>query len=213
MRINTTLTIISGGQTGVDQGALDAALDLGSPCGGWCPAGRVDEDGIIPARFPLRELTLGGYKARTIRNLCTADGTLIIYFGDLEGGTELTASHCIKIRKPYRLINGCEISPERAAVVAREFVQRRRLRSLNIAGPRASRRPEGYAYAYSLVKGLLNPPPALNESVSGRLPAKALLAHQDEYPSDEGKHWDQNTGRTQAQSEGASDTNDDEVNG
>jgi hypothetical protein len=32
--------IVSGGQTGVDRGALDAALGLGIPCGGWCPRGR-----------------------------------------------------------------------------------------------------------------------------------------------------------------------------
>ncbi|MEN3943282.1 putative molybdenum carrier protein [Prosthecobacter sp. SYSU 5D2] len=149
------LIILSGGQTGVDRGALDGALDLGMPCGGWCPAGRVDEDGTIPDRYPLRELPQGGYKARTIRNLLEADGTLIIYFGALEGGTELTALRCIQHRRPYRLIDGWEIPPERAAEMVRAFVMESNLRSLNVAGPRASRRPEGQAYAYETVCCLL----------------------------------------------------------
>lgn len=148
------IKIISGGQTGVDRGALDAALDLGIPCGGWCPAGRADEDGIIPDRYPLRELPYGGYKARTIRNLLEADGTLIIYFGALEGGTEMTALHCMKYRRPYRLIDGWEIAPVRAAEMVRAFIMERNLRSLNVAGPRASRRPEGQTYAYETVRCL-----------------------------------------------------------
>lgn len=152
---SSSLTIISGGQTGVDRGALDAALELDFPCGGWCPSGRIDEEGIIPARYPLRELPQGGYKARTIQNLNDADGTLVLYFGDLEGGTELTVFHCIKTQRPYRLINGWEISPERGAELALDFVQRHRLKSLNVAGPRASRRPEAEAYAYIVVRGLL----------------------------------------------------------
>jgi hypothetical protein len=31
--------LASGGQTGVDRAALDAALELRVPCGGWCPKG------------------------------------------------------------------------------------------------------------------------------------------------------------------------------
>ena len=150
-----TITIISGGQTGVDMGALDTALDLGFPCGGWCPVGRVNEAGTIPERYPLKELAHGGYKARTIRNLSEADGTLIVYFGELEGGTEMTAAWCMKMRKPYRLIDGGEIPAERAAEVALAFVQEKRLMALNVAGPRASRRPEGHAYAKELVRGML----------------------------------------------------------
>ena len=45
--------IISGGQTGVDRVALDVSLELGIPCGGWCPKGRKAEDGPIPERYPL----------------------------------------------------------------------------------------------------------------------------------------------------------------
>lgn len=74
---------MSGGQTGVDRGALDAALDAGRPCGGWCPAGRRAEDGKIPDRYPLAEVSAPGCAARTLRNVLDSDGTVIIHFGRL----------------------------------------------------------------------------------------------------------------------------------
>src|SRR5210317_1948565 len=81
------LRIVSGGQTGVDRGALDAALTLGRVCGGWCPEGRLADDGPIPARYPLQELPGGGYRARTRRNVRDSDATLIVTFGAPTGGT------------------------------------------------------------------------------------------------------------------------------
>ena len=59
------LKIISGGQTGVDRAALDAALQTGNECGGWCPEGRLAEDETIPLLYPLLELKGAGYKERT----------------------------------------------------------------------------------------------------------------------------------------------------
>jgi predicted Rossmann-fold nucleotide-binding protein len=79
--------IISGGQTGVDRAALDVALKNGIECGGWCPAGRLDEFGKIPDRYPLRELEGGGFTERTLQNVKDSDGTVIIYSGKLSGGT------------------------------------------------------------------------------------------------------------------------------
>src|SRR5947209_11260398 len=82
--------IVSGGQTGVDRAALDVALELGLPCGGWCPKGRRSEGGRIPERYPLRETTSAAYPARTRRNVLYSDGTLVLTNGPPTGGTALT---------------------------------------------------------------------------------------------------------------------------
>jgi hypothetical protein len=149
------LKIVSGGQTGVDRAALDAALAHGVPCGGWCPAGRFDEEGRIPERYPVQELKEGGYQQRTIQNIADSDGTLIFYFATLEGGTEETLFRCIALRKPYKLIDGSEIAPARAVELAAAWVHEQQIRTLNVAGPRASKCPEAYAYALTLIGSLL----------------------------------------------------------
>ena len=84
------MKIISGGQTGVDRAALDFALKYGSECGGWCPAGRLDEFGRIPDRYPLKELKQGSFAERTLQNVKDSDGTVVIYCEELRGGTEFT---------------------------------------------------------------------------------------------------------------------------
>ena len=107
--------IISGGQTGVDRAALDAARAAGFPCGGWCPPRRLAEDGAIAERYPLVEMATGGYRERTAQNVRDSDGTLIIYFARISGGTEQTLADCIAERKPYELIDGAEVTATRAA--------------------------------------------------------------------------------------------------
>ena len=75
---NFIAKLISGGQTGVDRAALDAALAAGLPIGGWCPKGRLAEDGVIPLRYPLQETPSQQYAQRTRWNVRDADGTLIL---------------------------------------------------------------------------------------------------------------------------------------
>ncbi|CAA9892506.1 conserved hypothetical protein [Candidatus Methylobacter favarea] len=141
------LKIISGGQTGVDRAALDAALQCGIDCGGWCPEGRLAEDGILPCRYPLSELK-GGGSERTWQNVIDSDGTVIIYFDTLSGGTEQTLLFCLNLKRSFLLIDAAELAPARAVERIQKFVAGHAIKTLNIAGPRAS--DEALAYAYTL---------------------------------------------------------------
>ena len=78
------------GLGGVDRGALDAAIELSIPHGGKCPRGRLAEDGVIPLHYQLEELESRKYSKRTEQNVVDADGTLILFYGQLSGGTEFT---------------------------------------------------------------------------------------------------------------------------
>ena len=84
--------IVSGGQTGVHRGALDAALAVGFPCGGWVTWDRMAEDGVIADRYPLKTLPNGSYRQRTPQNVVGSDGTALLYYESLKGGTRFAIS-------------------------------------------------------------------------------------------------------------------------
>ena len=149
------MKIISGGQTGVDRAALDAALRHGIKSGGWCPTGRLDEFGRIPDRYAVKELENGGSTERTLQNVKDSNGTVIIYPGKLSGGTEQTLHFCVEQRRPHELIDASNVSTEKAAQLIADFVRETKIDILNVAGPRASERPEGYDYAFRVLDALL----------------------------------------------------------
>jgi hypothetical protein len=149
------LKIISGGQTGVDRAALDVALRHEIECGGWCPAGRLDEVGKIPDHYPIQELQGGGFTERTLKNVKDSKGTVVIYPGKLEGGTEQTVRFCIELNRPHQLLDASKISPDDAAKLIRDLVLKNKIDILNVAGPRQSEWPEGYDYASRVVSAFL----------------------------------------------------------
>lgn len=150
------MKIISGGQTGVDRAALDVALKLGIDCGGWCPAGRLDERGRIPDRYPLTELEGGGFAERTLRNVMEADGTVVVHSGTLAGGTKRTVEFCIEAGKQHLVIDASQMSPPDAAEAIAGFVSKNEIKILNVAGPRLSQWPEGHAHVFEALERFLN---------------------------------------------------------
>ena len=149
------IRIVSGGQTGVDRGALDAALEADIACGGWCPDGRKAEDGRIPARYPVVELTGSGYPGRTRKNVEDSDGTVIISFGQPSGGTALTARLARDRHRPLLIIDAEKTSEDAAATQAAGFIVNEGIHTLNVAGPRASGASMAHGYARHLVSALI----------------------------------------------------------
>ncbi|MDC0663573.1 YpsA SLOG family protein [Marinobacter sp. SS21] len=135
--------IISGGQTGADRAALDAALELAFPIGGSCPVGGMAEDGPINDGYTLTEIG-GGYRQRTKQNIIDSDGTAIFYESYVGGGTETTVLFCIRQNKPYKLIDIALVEPLLAAELLGEFVRDFNVSVLNVAGPRSGNCPAIY---------------------------------------------------------------------
>lgn len=130
--------IVSGGQTGVDRGALDAAIALGIEHGGWCPRGRLAEDGPIPLHYLLHETEALEYAVRTERNVLDSDGTLVLYKGRLQRGTLLTYRLAQKHARPVMRVR-LDLPVDVAKI--QQWIVDQRIRVLNVAGPRASSCP------------------------------------------------------------------------
>ena len=156
---STVERIVSGGQTGVDRAALDAALACGVAVGGWCPKGRRAEDGAIAQHYPLKETDSPAYPLRTHRNVIDSDGTLILAWGRLSGGTRRTVDYARAEARPWQVVDLATEPPGGSGGVARvrAWIAAYGIRTLNVAGPRASQAPDGYQAAYAFVTALLAP--------------------------------------------------------
>ena len=146
--------IISGGQSGVDRAALDVAIKLGIPHGGWVPKGRLTEDGPLPGSYALRETPTAAYAERTEKNVVDSDGTLIISRGELTGGSEYTREMALKHGRPWLHIDLKRTAAFRSAIAVTEWLSANDIRVLNVAGPRASKDPTIYRDAAALLESL-----------------------------------------------------------
>lgn len=149
--LSTFMKIISGGQTGADQAALDAAMALDIEYGGWLPKGRKTENGPLPAIYRLKELSSHSYRDRTERNVIDSDGTLICSFGPLTGGSALTAAFAVKHDRPCLHIDFEQLSQDRGVAAIEGWLRSHTLQILNVAGPRASSEPRIYQAVNTLL--------------------------------------------------------------
>lgn len=116
---------------------MDVAIALGIDHGGWCPAGRLSEDGSIPSRYVLQETRTSDYPERTEQNVIDSEATLILVTGRLTGGTRLTERFCKKHDKPHRAVRLDRDPPS----VTQTWLREVQPSCLNVAGPRESSSP------------------------------------------------------------------------
>ncbi len=146
--------IVSGGQTGADRGALDFAIRHGYTHGGWAPRGRQAEDGLIPRKYQLMELADAGYRQRTRRNVKDSDGTLIVNVGELDGGSLATKVFAQRLRKPHLVVQLDRDVTVDGAFSILGWLREHSVKTLNVAGPRESKRPGIYRRTVELLEAI-----------------------------------------------------------
>jgi len=139
--------IMSGGQTGVDRGALDFAIENGFDYSGYIPVGRRAEDGKISEKYEnLVETVFNDYIKRTEMNVEYSDGTLIIakYFN---GGSWQTEKICRNKAKPnftFMIRNMNKVNFNDNKVNFWKWMDKYNIKELNVAGNRESKAPGIY---------------------------------------------------------------------
>jgi hypothetical protein len=155
-------SIVSGGQTGADRAALDAAIEAGMPYGGWCPLGGLAEDhpgppGLLVQYPGLRESDSPDPVVRTELNVRDSDATLILVPGGniTSFGTALTEKFARQMDRPFALVDP-DAGPDIALPAALALLDRvPEGGTLNVAGPRESQSPGVYESSLSLLLALL----------------------------------------------------------
>jgi predicted Rossmann fold nucleotide-binding protein DprA/Smf involved in DNA uptake len=151
-RLNN-ITIISGGQSGTDRAALDFALAHRIPCSGWCPKGRLAEDGRIDEKYPLTETASADPDERTKMNIADSHGTLVIYRSEIDEGTRFTLQYAkTQMQAVYIVKHGENLNKEEF----RLWLDINKIKALNVAGPRESRDKGVYAFAGEVLENLFS---------------------------------------------------------
>jgi hypothetical protein len=148
--------IISGGQTGADQAALDVAIEIGIPHGGWIPKARKTEKGPLPKKYQLQEMPTDSYPARTEQNVKDSEGTLIVSHGEMTGGSDFTREMAKKHNKPWMHVDANELTVEAAVQFVRAWISGNEIKVLNVAGPRASKDPQIYSTTKKILRSVLS---------------------------------------------------------
>lgn len=156
--------IISGGQTGADRAALDVALKLQIPHGGWIPKRRAGQESRLPAKYQLQEMSTDSCPATIEKNVMDSDATVIISHGGLTGGSAETRKAAMKIGKPWFHVNLNKLPTFQAAIVIEDWISKNGIETLNVAGPLASEDPTIYGLVTVILELVLNLTKTKNDS-------------------------------------------------
>lgn len=169
--------IISGGQTGADRAAWDAAIECDVEYGGWVPLGSKDENGPIPPIYTgFTAMDHGEWDERTRKNVEICSETLIFTRGPAIGGTRFTIEQAVELEKPFLVIDLQVFSRQAAARLILQWMEARSGAALNVAGPRASQDKQIYDDVLAVMKLVLLP---VEDAAAERTEALQNFRHWD----------------------------------
>ncbi|MGD2271689.1 MAG: putative molybdenum carrier protein [Desulfobacterales bacterium] len=147
--------IISGGQSGVERAALDLAIKLDIPHGGWITRGRLTQDGVLPDTYKLNELPSASHSEQIAKNVMQADGTVIFTRGWPPDLKRTIIDLVETLKHPYLIVDLDQSRSLKAATQLAAWIQEQGIEILHVTGSRTSRDPGSYQDAINLLEGIV----------------------------------------------------------
>lgn len=144
--------IISGGQVGADQAALDVAIKLGIPHGGWIQKGRKTQSGILPEKYRLKEMPTASFKERIEQNVKDSDGSLIISHGKPTGSSDYSRKMALKYKRHLLHIDPSQRNTRQSAELINSWIALHNIENLNVSGSRTSEDPNIYKVTMDILE-------------------------------------------------------------
>ena len=146
--------IISGGQSGVEVAALDAAIKMDIPCEGWAFQRRGDNYGPWPAQYNLKPIDFPSYHLRLEKNIIGSDGVVILTYGQLVIGTRVIREIAGKYKKPCLYINLTECSINHAISSIRKWIIRYNIEAVFFTGSKPVGESNIYEETIRIIDGI-----------------------------------------------------------
>lgn len=130
--------IVSCGQTGVELAALDIAIKLGIPYGGYTSRGKRNEAGPLPDIYDLKETLSLGFDEALEKNVTGSDGTLLISRGVKTAITQKAVQAALKHQRQFLHIDLKQYALFEAASLANAWMSQHQVGIVFVTGPSAS---------------------------------------------------------------------------
>ena len=146
--------IISGGQSGVEIAALDAAVEMDIPHAGWAYKRKRTEDGILPEHYNLKTIDVPSLHDRLEKNITDSDGTVILTHGQLIIGSKIIKNLANQHEKPclYVDLSNCSINHVVSSI--RKWVTKNEIEAIYFTGSKPVGKSDIYEETIRIIKGL-----------------------------------------------------------
>lgn len=147
--------IISGGQTGAEQAALDVAIKLGIEHGGWVSSRHIAEDETLLDKYQLQEMEQTNYARVTEQNVLDADATLILFQNQITGGCAISRRLAEKHKRLLLAIDLNTMAAFQAAQKVEPWITAHNIKILNVTGPKTGEGPDIYQLTLEILETAL----------------------------------------------------------
>lgn len=117
--------------------------------------GYKTEDGPLPEKYNLQEISTSSYPKSIEKNVQNSDGSLIITHGEFTENLSMTTEFCLKHNMPFFHINLNKTPKSKAASEINSWIIKHEIEILNVSGSQTKEDPDIYQDTMYIIEGVI----------------------------------------------------------